>query len=79
MKTKPHLLSLFCWASQINLNPGGDIHLSVPRLLAKCPRKSDYHHSHSGRPLPQDSHVFLLPEFLLLRSFLHIHVLFPGF
>lgn len=74
MKTKPHLLTSFCWASQINLNPGGDIHLSVPCLLAKHLRKCDYHHAHSGGCSTQDSHVFLPPEFLLLlRSFLHIH------
>ena len=53
--------------------PGGDIHLSVPHLPAKCPRKSDDHHSHSGRPPPPDPHVLLPPEFLLLRSLLHIH------
>ena len=73
MKTEPRLLSLFCWAAQIHLNPGADIPPSVPLLLAKHLRKSDYHHTHSGRPPLQDSHVFLPPEFLLLRSFLHIH------
>lgn len=54
--------------------PGDGLHLSVPGLFTQHHWKYDDPPSHLAGLPPSNSHVFLSPELLLLRNFLHKHL-----